>query len=528
MESLPAKSDPSRPGEIDSSGAAGSESIVTIDGTSGFCSEDWCSIFLGWTILLAALAATWLSRPLDNDERATRYHDLTRQLDALDSSPQPAHSEGDSKAEIKSLAKQRKQLLGEMAVNPLRPWLAELGAWDANPTRAFVDKQGRSVVPGLAGVFVVSLLLFAVGMALTGKPVRGFPLAFTGVFLLAVVSYLLAGQNVVKNYNLEYALWALVVGLLISNTLGTPQFLRPAIQTEFYIKTGLVLLGAEILLNLLLALGVPGICVSWVVTPVVLITTYIFGQKVLRIPSRSLNMVICADMSVCGVSAAIATAAACRAKKEELSLAIGLSLIFTVIMMVVMPWAIEQVGMDPVLAGAWIGGTIDSTGAVAAAGAMLGDTSLAVAATVKMIQNVLIGAVAFGVAVYWVTCVERQADAPRPSVLEIWRRFPKFVLGFLAASLLFSAIGGSGLEGQSLVSAVTADTSKVLRGWFFCLAFVSIGLDTDFRELGRFLVGGKPLILYLCGQTLNLVLSLAMSWLMFEKVFPDAAAALRK
>jgi uncharacterized membrane protein YadS len=233
-------------------------------------------------------------------------------------------------------------------------------------------------------------------------------------------------------------------------------------------------------------------------------------------------------MSVCGVSAAIATAAACRAKKEELSLAIGLSLIFTVIMMVVMPWAIEQVGMDPVLAGAWIGGTIDSTGAVAAAGAMLGDTSLAVAATVKMIQNVLIGAVAFGVAVYWVTCVERQADAPRPSVLEIWRRFPKFVLGFLAASLLFSAIGASGLEGQSLVSAVTADTSKVLRGWFFCLAFVSIGLDTNFRELGRFLVGGKPLILYLCGQTLNLVLSLAMSWLMFEKVFPDAAAALRK
>jgi uncharacterized membrane protein YadS len=238
-------------------------------------------------------------------------------------------------------------------------------------------------------------------------------------------------------------------------------------------------------------------------------------------------MVICADMSVCGVSAAIAAAAACRAKKEELSLAIGLSLIFTVIMMVVMPLAIQWLGMDPVLAGAWIGGTIDSTGAVAAAGAILGETALTVAATVKMIQNILIGAIAFGIAVYWVTCVERVPDAPRPTLLEIWRRFPKFVLGFLAASLAFSAMAAAGLEEQALVSAVITDTSEILRGWFFCLAFVSIGLDTSFRELRRFFVGGKPLILYVCGQTLNLVLSLAMVWLMFQKVFPHAADALR-
>ncbi|HEX4147220.1 MAG TPA: putative sulfate exporter family transporter [Pirellulales bacterium] len=509
MESLPTKSD-------------APDSVVTLAPAAAFCSEDWGSILLGWTILLVALAATWMSRPTDADERAARYQDLTRQLDALAAGADP------DKADIDALAQQRKELLGQLAANPLKRWVAKLSPWDANPRAAFVDKQGRSVLPGVAGVFVASLLLFAVGLRATGQPVRTFPLAFAGMFLLAVLAYLLAGQNVVKYYNLEYALWALVVGLIISNTLGTPAFLRPAIRTEFYIKTGLVLLGAEILLNLLLALGVPGICVSWIVTPVVLIATYIFGQKVLRISSRSLNMVICADMSVCGVSAAIATAAACRAKKEELSLAIGLSLIFTVIMMVVMPMAIDWMGMDPVLAGAWIGGTIDSTGAVAAAGAMLGDTSLAVAATVKMIQNILIGAVAFGVAVYWVTCVERSADSPRPSVLEIWRRFPKFVLGYLAASLLFSAVYSTGVEGQSIVSAVTTGTSEVLRGWFFCLAFVSIGLDTNFRELGRFLVGGKPLLLYVCGQTLNLVLSLAMSWLMFEKVFPDAAAALRK
>src|SRR5690606_3004756 len=140
------------------------------------------------------------------------------------------------------------------------------------------------------------------------------------------------------------------------------------------IKTGLVLLGAEILLGQLVALGLPGIFVAWIVTPIVLVSTFAFGQRVLGIRSKSLNMVISADMSVCGVSAAIATAAACRAKKEELSLAIGMSLTFTVVMMVLMPAAIRALGMSDVLGGAWMGGTIDSTGAVAAAGGILGET----------------------------------------------------------------------------------------------------------------------------------------------------------
>jgi uncharacterized membrane protein YadS len=496
--------------------------VVTLGSNSSFRTEDWCSIALGWVILLVATLATWSARPEDNTERIAQYEELTRRLDAAESAPRP------DPQQVKSLGDQRKEQLGRLAVNPLKGWLAKLGSWNRNPLEAFRNKSGESAVPGLIGVFVVGLLLFAAGLAILGQPVRAFPLAFAAVFLLAILAYLLAGQKVVKHYNLEYALWALVIGLVISNTVGTPRFLLPAIQTEFYIKTGLVLLGAEILFNRLLALGVPGICVSWAVTPVVLIGTYIFGQKILRMPSRSLNMVICADMSVCGVSAAIAAAAACRAKKEELSLAIGLSLTFTVIMMVVMPAAIEWVGMDPVLAGAWLGGTIDSTGAVAAAGAILGDTALAVAATVKMIQNILIGVIAFGIAVYWVTCVERTTNSPRPSVLEIWRRFPKFVLGFLAASLVFSAIAADGPEGQALTSSVIGGTSEILRGWFFCLAFVSIGLDTNVRALSRFFVGGKPLILYLCGQTLNLVLSLAMAWLMFHKVFPHAADALGK
>jgi uncharacterized membrane protein YadS len=239
-------------------------------------------------------------------------------------------------------------------------------------------------------------------------------------------------------------------------------------------------------------------------------------------------MVISADMSVCGVSAAIATAAACKAKKEELTLAIGMSLLFTVVMMIAMPWVIKATGMSNVLGGAWMGGTIDATGAVAAAGAILGEDALQVAATVKMIQNILIGVIAFCVAVYWVLRVEQNAGGPKPSMMEIWRRFPKFILGFVAASIVFSLLYSGRIYGDAIVDATIKGSTKTLRGWFFCLAFVSIGLETNFRELAQYFKGGKPLVLYVCGQTLNLCLTLLMAWLMFEVIFPNAAEALRK
>jgi uncharacterized integral membrane protein (TIGR00698 family) len=415
---------------------------------------------------------------------------------------------------------------GDSIRSPLAPWIAKLGTWEANPIEAFSPK-GRSALPGLLGVFVLGLAGFGVGVRAMGFPFRRFAVGFCAVFLLATLAFVLAGQKVVAYYNLEYVLWALLVGLAISNTIGAPRWLQAAACTEFYIKTGLVLLGAEILFHNLLALGLPGIFVAWIVTPIVLVTTFWFGQKVLRIDSPSLNMVISADMSVCGVSAAIATASACRAKRGELSLAISMSLSFTVVMMVIMPLVIKAVGMSPVLGGAWIGGTIDSTGAVVAAGAILGDDARDVAATVKMIQNVLIGVVAFFVAMYWVYRVERGADDIKPSVLEIWRRFPKFILGFVGASIVFSLLVAVLPNGEPVVDAAIG-TSKNLRSWFFCLGFVSIGLQSNFRELASHLKGGKPLILYVVGQAFNLCLTLLMAWLMFEKVFPHLVPVLQQ
>lgn len=491
-----------------------------------FRSEDWLAVLVGGLILCVSLAATGLSTSEDYDSRVEEIERRTAALQKLEAGARD-NAKAELRTQVKSEESELEALSSGLFSNPIKPLVAKLGSWNSNPADAFV-KSGRSLVPGLLGTFMISLILFSLGIALKGEPPLRFVAAFAGVFGFAVLAYLLAGQSVVKHYNLEFALWAILIGMLISNTVGTPRFLLPALRTEFYIKTGLVLLGAEILLSRLLVLGLPGIFVSWVVTPIVLVSTYMFGQYILRIPSRSLNMVISADMSVCGVSAAIATAAACRAKKEELSLAIGISLSFTVIMMVVMPAVIRALGMNEVLGGAWLGGTIDSTGAVAAAGGMLGETALAVAATVKMIQNILIGVVAFFVALYWVMYVEPSTDGANPNAMEIWYRFPKFVLGFVGASVVCSLIYSSGVSGGALVEATIDGTTEILRGWFFCLAFVSIGLETNFLAFSQYLKGGKALILYVCGQALNLTLTLLMAWIMFEKVFPQAAASLSR
>ena len=191
-------------------------------------------------------------------------------------------------------------------------------------------------------------------------------------------------------------------------------------------------------------------------------------------------------------------------------------------MMILMPLFIRWAGMPEILGGVWIGGTIDATGAVVAAGAFLGENALNVAATIKMIQNILIGVIAFFVALYFTMKMEKSGEE-KVGAIEIWRRFPKFILGFIGASILFTviyAIIGQNMGHTMIDHGVIGAFSKNLRGWFFCLAFVSIGLATDFRELKSHFKGGKPLILYLSGQAFNLILTLIMAYLMFYLAFP--------
>lgn len=411
--------------------------------------------------------------------------------------------------------------------------VSAIDEWRDTHRRTSSAKKKTAMAPynqltRLIGLMVALSVFLGVGMRFMGTPFRKFIPAFFFVFGVATLAYLAAEQMTMKQYGIGYALWAIVFGLIISNTVGTPKWAMPAVQVEYYIKTGLVLLGAEVLFGKILSIGIPGIFVAWVVTPIVLVSTYIFGQKVLKITSKTLNITISADMSVCGVSAAIATAAACGAKKEELTLAVGLSMVFTSVMMIVMPAFIKAVGMPYVLGGAWMGGTIDATGAVAAAGAFLSDRALYVAATVKMIQNVLIGIIAFCVALYWCARVEC-APGEKVRAIEIWHRFPKFVIGFIVASIIFSLLYqymGKDVGYVMIDHGVIRGFSRIFRGWFFCLAFTSIGLATNFRELSHQFSGGKPLILYICGQSLNLILTITMAYIMFYKVFPEITAAI--
>ncbi len=377
----------------------------------------------------------------------------------------------------------------------------------------------------LAAVPGVPLLLLMIGLGglsvlavgaiqrQAGRFAAGFPV----LFLLALLSFLVAGNRSLAAYGLSYALWALLIGLAWSNLLGVPSWLKPAVRSELFIKTGLVILGAEIIFGNILTLGRYGVIVAWGVTPVILVSMFWFGYRRLKL-APSFAVTIAAATSVCGVSAAIAAAGASKAKKEELTLAVAMTLIFTVLMMVLMPLVCRWLDLDTIVAGAWLGGTIDSTGAVVAAGQMLGDQSMQAAAVIKMIQNASIGLVALLIALYWVTRVEPN-EGRRPGAIEIWNRFPKFVLGFIAASCVVSLVMvpllGTESVGQSL------QESKAIRTWLFCLAFLCIGLESDFRALARQMAGGRPLLLYWSGQTLNIALTLLAAWLVFSGIlFP--------
>ncbi len=408
------------------------------------------------------------------------------------------------------------------------PKIPKVGGWSDSPLDAFmIIKDGV-----VSGSLIVPLLLLMAGIGILTaiavafmktENVGQYLIGFVVVFILACLSYWIAHQTNIKYWGLSYAMWALIVGLLISNTIGTPSWLKAAAKTELFIKIGLVLLGAEILFKKILSLGPPGLMVAWIVTPVVVIFMYKFGRDFLKMKNLHLVIIIAAATSVCGVSAAIATAAACCAKKEDLTLAVGMTLIFTVLMMFFMPLGIKAMGMDPILGAAWMGGTIDSTGAVVAAGSMLGADAEKVAAVVKMIQNVLIGLVAFVVAIYWVTVVERDPEC-KPNVMEIWYRFPKFVIGFVAASILFSFVlvpmhgGDFTIVEAKYIKPIT----KTLRGWFFCLAFVAIGLESNFKDLVSRMERGKPMLLYVVGQSFNLILTLAVAFLAFMVLFKDS------
>lgn len=361
-------------------------------------------------------------------------------------------------------------------------------------------------------------ILFGAGVKLQGEKLRNFIPAFIALFVIAVAVRMVSAEFTLKRY-LEWAFWALLIGLLIANTVGVPKWLKPAIRTEFYIKTGLVIFGFSVLFSNIAKFGLYGLGIAWVVTPIVILFMWWFGNRVLKITNKPLLITVSAATSVCGTSAAIATGAASGAKKEDLSVAISISIIFTIIMMVFEPMIIEWTGMGQIMGGALIGGTVDSTGAVVLAGSALGPEAEQVASLVKMIQNILIGFIAFFVAIFFARKIDKTGKSDVKAV-EIWNRFPKFILGFMVASIVASVIFVPAVGAEK-----TGAINKVLgqyKDWAFVLAFTSIGLDTNFKQIAKSMQGGKVLWLYIVGQTFNIILTFAVVWLLLSgKIFPQ-------
>ncbi|MGM9750411.1 MAG: YeiH family protein [Candidatus Cryptobacteroides sp.] len=386
-------------------------------------------------------------------------------------------------------------------------------------------EEKKSLLAQFNGAFLVKLLrtfavvtiLFSAGIKLMGGKLRKFLPAFAALFVIAVIVRLVSAEFTLNRY-LEWAFWALLIGLLIANTVGTPEWLKPAIQTEFYIKTGLVIMGFSVLFSNIAKFGLYGLGIAWIVTPIVILFIWWFGTRVLKIDNKPLVITLAAATSVCGTSAAIATGAAANAKKNDLSIAVSISIIFTILMMVFEPMIIKACGMSPIMGGSLIGGTVDSTGAVVVAGTALGEEAQKAAVLVKSIQNILIGFIAFAVAVFFATKVEKNGTAS-VGAGEIWYRFPKFILGFFAASLVASFIIQP-LAGADAVKSINGVLDQY-KNWAFVLAFTSIGLSTNFKDIIKQMQGGKVLWLYVIGQAFNIALTLFAVWFLLSgTIFP--------
>jgi uncharacterized membrane protein YadS len=315
--------------------------------------------------------------------------------------------------------------------------------------------------------------------------------------------------------------------LLISNTVGAPAWADAGLRVEFYIKTGIVLLGAGVPLTLLAWAGPVAILQAGIVSLVTFGVIYFTGVKLGL--DRRLAATLGTGGAVCGVSGAIATAGAVGAKKEHVSIAISLVIFWAIVTIFLLPLAARALGLPTGVAGAWIGTSefADAAGLAAAqayggyAGHVPGisgspDAAVNAFTLMKVIgRDVWIGVWAFVLAIVATTRWESTGIQSKPSPVEIWRRFPKFVLGFLIASAIVTIVshGFSYADYKKVLQPSLVAPLQALRTWAFTFAFLAIGLTTRFREFVS--VGGKPFYAFTTGVIINIVLGYVLSTQVF-------------
>jgi uncharacterized membrane protein YadS len=377
--------------------------------------------------------------------------------------------------------------------------------------------------------FVLWAVLFGVATAALGIKVSKYVASFIVVYLASVAIYTLGLWDQAAHYNLEPPLVALGLGLLISNTVGVPRWLDPGLRVEFYIKTGIVLLGAGLPLTLLAWAGPVAMLQAAIVS---LVTFGVIYFTAVRLGlDRRLAATLGTGGAVCGVSGAIAIGGAVGAKKQDVSIAISLVVLWAIVMIFALPLISRGLGLSTGIAGAWIGTSefADAAGLAAAqsyggyAGHVAGiagspDAAVAAFTLMKVIgRDVWIGVWAFVLSLIAANRWDDTGVRGRATALDIWRRFPKFVAGFLAASAILTLVSrgyGYAEYKKELVPQVVAPL-QVLRTWAFTFAFLSIGLTTRLREFVS--VGARPFYAFTAGVAVNVVLGFVLS----TRVFGD-------
>ncbi|MHB8255072.1 MAG: YeiH family protein [Acidiferrobacter sp.] len=412
-------------------------------------------------------------------------------------------------------------------------------AWQAgSPLASFVATNGAGLHwhtwPVLLEFFrhndVVMLLQFAIFLAclilpiaLMGLDAELFVVGFAAMFLLSVLIFVIAGWAGAAQFELEPPVVALLVGLAVANTVGTPPWLRPAMRVELYLKIGIVLLGASFPLSLLYSAGPTALAQSAIITIVTVGVIYGLGRTAGL--SHAQSAVLGTAAGVCGVSASMAAGASVNAKRHEIHQAISLVILFSLIWVVVLPQLAFWLGATAGQGGAWIGSSelADAAGAAAASsfGQMVHHLDLTVKAftLTKVIgRDVWIGLWAF----FWsLVTVWRDRQSVSVNAGEVavtwWQRMPKFIVGFLLAAVIMSALT---THLDHTITHRMLDPLTGLRTWAFTLCFLSIGLNTRIRQFLE--IDRRVLRVFSVGVLLNLVLG----YLLSTQIFGAAWAAL--
>ena len=373
--------------------------------------------------------------------------------------------------------------------------------------------------------FIIALILLFVGNRVLGRPMRGLLVSFVVIFAIAVLAQWVAKLEVVKFYGFEAVFFSVLFGLLVRNLFRVPKWLKPAIQGEFFIKIGVVCLGATVLFSDVMKSGFAGLIQAILVVSIVWGFAYMLARK-FKV-EQATAMTLASGCSICGVSACITAAGVAGTDKKRLSYICSLVLIIVVPMIYLMPWLAEMVVPlltdDPALqqeiTGAWIGGTIDTTSGVGASSAMAGDVAQSTAIVVKATQNVLIGFVAFFIALYLSTR-GGNGSTSSPSFGIVWEKFPKFILGFVLASAVFSILQTNDmLTLNSSGKIMETSLAKTFSTFFFSLSFVCIGMDTRLKDIVS-RENRTVLWSFVGAQLFNIVVTLFVAWLMFGIVKP--------